>query len=242
MNIRKNVLQARDALSEEEQTKAAILLTERILGHQWYYRSEILLCFVSYGSEISTRDILAEALKAGKEVYVPKVLRDGDREFGDNSQPRPNPPSKPREAAGEFWRAVGKPWKTENVYPVKSNGRQKSEPGREPKTESPQMAFYRITSLEELREGYRGIPEPSGETQEYIYTPELAERTLMLMPGVAFDRFRNRIGYGKGFYDRYLADKPGLQLRTIAVGHRCQMVEELSVTATDIKPYQVICV
>ena len=42
MNIRKSVLQARDALREEEQTKAAVLLTERILGHQWYYRSEIL--------------------------------------------------------------------------------------------------------------------------------------------------------------------------------------------------------
>lgn len=83
MNIRKSVLQARDALREEEQTKAAVLLTERILGHQWYYRSEILLCFVSYGSEISTRDILAEALKAGKEVYVPKVLGDGARACGE---------------------------------------------------------------------------------------------------------------------------------------------------------------
>ena len=131
---------------------------------------------------------------------------------------------------------VGKPGREDGI-----SGRER-EPGREPKTESPQMAFYRITSLEELRKGYRGIPEPSGETQEYIYTPELAERTLMLMPGVAFDRFQNRIGYGKGFYDRYLADKPGLQLRTIAVGHRCQMVEELPVTATDIRPYQVICV
>lgn len=186
MNIRKSILQARDALSAEEQTKAAVLLTERILGHQWYYRSEILLCFVGYGSEISTRDILEEALRAGKEVYVPKVLRDGAM--------------------------------------------------------TSEMAFYRIASLEELRKGYRGIPEPSGDTRKYIYTPELAERTLMLMPGVAFDRFRNRMGYGKGFYDRFLADKPGLQLRTIAVGHRCQMAEELPVTSTDIRPCQVICV
>ena len=222
MNIRKSVLQARDALREEEQTKAAVLLTERILGHQWYYSSEILLCFVSYGSEISTRDILAEALKAGKEVYVPKVLGDGARAWGE-----------------VFLAKLGE---AADIYPSKGNDRQDREPGREPKTENPEMAFYRITSLEELRKGYKGIPEPSGDTREYLYTPELAERTLMLMPGVAFDRFRNRIGYGKGFYDRFLADKPDLQLRTIAVGHRCQMVEELSVTATDIRPCQVICV
>ena len=76
----------------------------------------------------------------------------------------------------------------------------------------------------------------------YAYSPDRAQRTLVLMPGVAFDPFRNRIGYGKGFYDRFLADKPQLQLRTIAVGYRCQMLEELPADHRDIRPYQVICV
>ena len=65
---------------------------------------------------------------------------------------------------------------------------------------------------------------------------------MMLMPGAVFDKMRNRIGYGKGFYDRFLADKENLQLRTIGVGFACQLVEELPSEAWDIKPYQVICV
>lgn len=182
--IRRSILRERDSLSPEARKKGDTLLTERILGHQWFYRAEYLLCYVSYGSEISTRDVLREALKAGKKVYVPKVL------------------------GGE----------------------------------EPQMAFFRIEALEELATGYRGIPEPLGDTEMYAYSPDRAQRTLVLMPGVAFDPFRNRIGYGKGFYDRFLADKPQLQLRTIAVGYRCQMLEELPADHRDIRPYQVICV
>ncbi len=72
--IRKTVLAAREALSAPERERGDCLITERILGHQWFYRSDELLCFVSYGSEISTLEILREALGAGKKVYVPKVL------------------------------------------------------------------------------------------------------------------------------------------------------------------------
>lgn len=110
------------------------------------------------------------------------------------------------------------------------------------KDKDPEMAFFRIEALENLAPGYKGIPEPPGDAQRYIYTPDRAEQTLLLMPGVAFDRFRNRLGYGKGFYDRYLADKPVLQARTIAIGYRCQLLEELPADHKDIRPYQVICV
>lgn len=186
--IRKMVLGQRDALAEGARRRASLLLTERIAGHQWFYGAESLLCFVSYGSEISTRDILLEAFRAGKKVYVPKVMQG---------------------PAGE--------------------------------TGAADMEFFRIFSMEELAEGYRGIPEPPGNTERYSLVPGLAERTLMLMPGVAFDRYRNRIGYGKGFYDRFLADRTELQLRTIAVGFRCQLLERLPVPDRDIRPCQVIC-
>ena len=187
--IRKAVLQARDGLSNIERERGNILLTERILGHQWFYTSRTLLCFVSFGSEIDTSEILQEAFRREKQVYVPKVIQG---------------------------------------------------------TQVPEMRFYRIDSLEELQEGYRGIREPEGISEEYRYEgnfeTEEAESVLMLMPGVAFDRFRGRLGYGRGFYDRFLQDKPQLQQRTIGVGYRCQIVEELPVSAYDVKPYQVICV
>lgn len=111
-----------------------------------------------------------------------------------------------------------------------------------PKIIGQEMYFFRVTSLTELEEGYKGIMEPIGNTEEYVYSESIASKTLMIMPGVAFDPMRNRIGYGKGYYDRYLQEKTGLQLRSIAVGYRCQMLEEIPAQETDIKPYQVICV
>lgn len=177
--LRKEVLKRRDSLKEAERKMAAIKLADRIIGHQWFYRSDRLLIFASYGSEIDTSEIISEALRTGKRVYLPKV-------------------------------------------------------------EGEEMQFYKIDSPEELEEGYRGIPEPAGSSEQYRYCEEEADRTLMIMPGVAFDPYRNRIGYGKGFYDRFLADKEALKIRTIAVGFQCQMVEEIPQDLNDIRPYQVI--
>ncbi len=183
--IRRQVLALRSHLSEAERERAAVLLTERILGHQWFYRSDTLLGFAGCGSEIETGGILQEALRVGKRVYLPRVIADGHRE----------------------------------------------------------MAFLRIHALSDLEPGYRGIPEPGEGAEAYEYSAGDAGNVLMLMPGVAFDGYRNRIGYGKGFYDRYLADKPDLRLRTVAVGFRCQMVAgEIPCGEHDVRPYQVICV
>ncbi len=182
--IRRRVLALRDGLDRTEQERGRLLLTERILGHQWFYNSHIILGFASCGSEIDTRELLQEALRLGKRLFLPKVT-------------------------GE---------------------------------EQAQMRFFRVRRLEELKEGYKGILEPSESCEEYIYSEAEAPNTLMLMPGAAFDSYRNRIGYGKGFYDRFLADKEALQLRTIAVGYRCQLVDEIPADHGDIRPYQVICV
>ena len=60
------------------------------------------------------------------------------------------------------------------------------------------MNFYYITSLDELENSDMGIPEPKP------VNPADDEFALMVMPGVAFDKNMNRIGYGGGYYDRYL--------------------------------------
>lgn len=171
-------------MSPEERQKGSLLMTERLLGHQWFYMSEIFLCFLSYGSEIDTFELVSEALRLGKKVYAPKVIT---------------------------------------------------------VSENPAMQFYRLTGLSGLAEGYKGIPEPLGMTDGYIFRPEEAGRTLLLMPGVAFDGYGNRLGYGKGFYDSFLMDKEPLWQRSIAVGFRCQMVEEIPARKGDIKPYQILC-
>ena len=62
--LRREVLARRAALTEPERERGNLLITERILGHQWYYLSDTILGFVSYGSEICTR---SEERRVGKE-------------------------------------------------------------------------------------------------------------------------------------------------------------------------------
>lgn len=72
-----------------------------------------------------------------------------------------------------------------------------------PKVLGDEMVFYRITSRQELDSGAYGIPEP----KEGCIMDDMYEG-LMILPGLAFDKKHHRIGYGGGFYDRYLTEHP----------------------------------
>lgn len=72
-----------------------------------------------------------------------------------------------------------------------------------PRVNGEEMDFYRIECLDDLEEGFKGIPEPRAGCKD-IYVGTDFENTVMLMPGVVFAPDGSRIGYGKGYYDRYL--------------------------------------
>ena len=107
-----------------------------------------------------------------------------------------------------------------------------------PKVLAPgEMEFYRITSLDEIRNGYKNIPEPFFLT--FPYAGENLSKTLVVMPLVAFDDTGNRLGYGGGFYDRYLEKYPRIQ--KIALAFECQKYTgNLPVQATDIRPDMIL--
>ena len=108
-----------------------------------------------------------------------------------------------------------------------------------PKVNGEDMDFYAIDAIEELTDGYRGIKEPPVREEMLLCDKGIREgRNMMLMPGCAFDRERNRIGYGKGYYDKYLEKHPGLQ--TVAVCFECQMQEEILSDEYDKKPDMII--
>ena len=104
-----------------------------------------------------------------------------------------------------------------------------------PKVEGMDIRFYEVYGMEEFRDGYQGIREPEGE-ENRLFTAQMTaqEECLLLVPGAVFDRERGRMGYGKGFYDRYLAAFPGLH--SAALAFECQIAKRVPIEAHDKKP------
>ena len=79
--------------------------------------------------------------------------------------------------------------------------------------------------------GYRNISEPTGSVKT-----DPSEIELAIIPGVAFDKCCNRMGRGKGFYDRLI---PYLKCPTIGLGFGFQMVDSIPCEEFD-KPLDMV--
>ena len=91
------------------------------------------------------------------------------------------------------------------------------------------MKFYFIESFEQLENGCFGIREPKCECTELTLVPD---NSVVIMPGVAFDSKGNRIGYGRGYYDKYFSAY--LDVYKIAIAFSMQIVSEIPSEALDI--------
>ena len=96
-----------------------------------------------------------------------------------------------------------------------------------PKCYGDEMRFLYLDDLNAVEPGYAGIPEPVAD--EPVADDETA---LVLMPGMAFDPQGHRIGYGGGFYDKFLAKEPDHP--TLALCYDFQMLEHLETEEFDI--------
>lgn len=95
------------------------------------------------------------------------------------------------------------------------------------------MHFYYLRSLKDLEPGAFGIMEPQADCR--ICEPE---EGLLLMPGVAFDEQGHRVGYGGGYYDRYLEKHP--HLIHIALAFEFQIFPEVPSEKHDICPDLIV--
>lgn len=96
-----------------------------------------------------------------------------------------------------------------------------------PKVYGDTMKFIYLENLNYIAEGYAGIPEPINDE------PVAEDKTaLVLMPGLAFDLEGRRIGYGGGFYDRFLAEEPDHP--TLALCYDFQIFNKLETEVFDI--------
>ena len=136
----------RTAIEDREEKQAA--LTDALLRCPAFLDADRVFCYVSFGTEPSTRAFLDACLRCGKPLAVPKCEADGV------------------------------------------------------------MRFLFIRSTDDLRETPPyGIPEPPDGP-----TAEATASTFCVVPGLAFDRRGNRLGFGGGYYDRYLSTFPGFTM------------------------------
>lgn len=97
------------------------------------------------------------------------------------------------------------------------------------------MEAVKIVSLENLKEDKYGILEP----KKNELATNLENIDLVIVPGVAFDKNGGRMGYGGGFYDRYL-NKCGKNIHKISLAYDFQVVDLIPMDEHDIKVDQII--
>lgn len=96
-----------------------------------------------------------------------------------------------------------------------------------PKVYGEAMKFIYLEDLRRVERGYAGIPEPVDDG------PVAQDPTaLVLVPGLAFDAQGHRMGYGGGFYDKFLAEEPNHP--TLALCYEFQMLPQIPTEEYDI--------
>ncbi len=104
-------------------------------------------------------------------------------------------------------------------------------------TERQEIIASELKSIEDLIKGPFGIYEPRGGLKKRVTVEEI---DLIVVPAMAYDRHNMRLGRGKGYYDRFLADKNLSRTKTVGLAFRFQIVDLLPSDPHDIPVSTVI--
>lgn len=91
-----------------------------------------------------------------------------------------------------------------------------------------QLTFFEVHKDSELEVGYGNILEPK---EEYSKKYDKNEIDLLIVPGIVFDEYGYRIGFGGGYYDRFLID---YKRTTVSIASKRQMIEKIPIQPYDI--------
>lgn len=90
------------------------------------------------------------------------------------------------------------------------------------------MTFHLIGSVADLHEGMYRIPEPDSALPQ----PEITNKTVCIIPGLAFTEEGGRLGYGGGYYDEFISENP--HIYTIALAYEELIVSQLPLMKHDL--------
>lgn len=150
--LRGELKERRNNIPEEERIAQTQAIIKTLVSTEMYQNARFVLTYVSFGSEVGTHELITQAIRDQKNVYVPRVME--------------------------------------------------SLTGR-------RMEFFKCEDLANLKRNNMGILEPElNYAQVFPYDIHMsldrAEECLVIVPGLGFDQRLGRIGYGGGYYDRFL--------------------------------------
>jgi 5-formyltetrahydrofolate cyclo-ligase len=111
-------------------------------------------------------------------------------------------------------------------------GKQVAVPKCLPKTK--EMEFRVFSNYNQLEVVYYGLQEPKKTETTMVQPPEI---DLLIVPGLIYDLKGYRIGFGGGYFDRYLVNYPN---QTVALALELQLMEEIPVESFDIPVQKVV--
>lgn len=173
-SIRQEMKQRKELLTSDEIFQKSEVIQKLLYELPIYTEAEAVFCYVSFNQEVRTQNIITQALKDEKKVYVPKIIQGS-------------------------------------------------------------MRFIEIMSLADLIPGFFGILEPKLDDE---VLPGI--NNLVIVPGLAFDKAGRRIGYGKGFYDRYFNLYGMDKFMKVALSYDFQIYDELPEFPDDVKMNMIL--
>ncbi len=96
--------------------------------------------------------------------------------------------------------------------------------------ETQEMISAELIAPDQMKPGKYGIMEPEGWSSPF----PMRDLDMVIVPGLAFDKKNNRLGRGKGYYDRFLS-KLHSKVSTIGLAFDIQLTNELPVEPHDVK-------
>jgi 5-formyltetrahydrofolate cyclo-ligase len=210
--IRKRVLKLRTGLSAEEIRSKSTAIFERIYALRQYKEAATVLAYMDYKNEVMTGEFIKKCLHDGKRVALPKVVVEDDI----------SALSVPDRAHGKLERALSVAEKV---------------PALSVPDKVPTLSIYEINDIDkDTLPCYKGIIEPDSTVLKLLDPSEI---DLAVIPGVAFDQGKNRIGYGAGYYDRFL-HKLRADCLKVSVAFDLQLVDIIPAGRYDVPVDMVI--
>ncbi len=113
-----------------------------------------------------------------------------------------------------------------NIYPIAEDALKKGKTVAFPRCDNDAhtMTYYIIEDLSQLKQGSYGIREPDPSLPVYDPEKSKTENSVCFIPALVFDKAGYRLGYGKGYYDRYLTSYEGSKM---GVGYSACLVDVL---------------